>query len=221
MTENYPQPVPQQAAEPLAPLTDQADPSTADVVRDQAADVGHSGVEAGKHAAEVATEQASGVVAEAGRQGRDLLSQAQGQLTEQAARGQQRAAGGLLALADDLRLMADRVDPNSPAGELARRAAVRARAVGQWLDSREPGQVLDEVQGFARRKPGIFLALAAGAGLLGGRLTRGMQAAASDGWSAATTEPEPAAVTAPDHGPVYPEAGDLDAANPLRPQSTL
>jgi hypothetical protein len=221
MTENYPAPAPPQRGEPQAPRPAQDDHSTADVVKDQAADVGHSGVEAGKHAAEVASEEASGVVAEAGRQGRDLLRQAQDQVTEQAARGQQRAAGELLALRDDLRLMADRVDRNSPAGELARRAASRANVAGRWLDNRGPGQVLDEVQAFARRRPGMFLALAAGVGLLAGRMTRGMQAAASDGWSAATTEPDPGEATAPDAVPSYPEPTGLAAADQPRPESTL
>jgi hypothetical protein len=40
---------------------------------------------------------------------------------------------------------------------------------------------VDEVQSFARRRPGVFLALAAAAGLVAGRLTRGIKAASSDG----------------------------------------
>jgi hypothetical protein len=220
MTENHPPPVPPQTGEAPAPFTDRADRSTGDVAKDQAAELGHSSLEAGKHAAEVASEQASGVAAEAGRQGRDLLGQAQEQLADQAAHGQHRAAGRLMALGDDLRLMADKVDQASPAGELARRAASRAHAAAGWLGNREPGQVLDEVQAFARRKPGMFLAVAAGAGLLAGRLTRGMQAAASDGWSAATTEPDPHEVTVPDAALAYPESGGLAADQPL-PQGTL
>jgi len=95
MTAYYPRAVPPQAGGPLAPFTAQAGLSTADVVRDQAADAGHSSVEAGNHAAEVASQQASGVVAEAGRPGRDLLRQAHGQLTAQAAHGQHRAASAV------------------------------------------------------------------------------------------------------------------------------
>jgi hypothetical protein len=220
MTENYRAPAPPLVGEQQAPPTAQDDHGTADVVKDQAADVGHGSVEAGKHAAGVASEQAADVVAEAGRQGRDLLKQAQDQLTDQAARGQQRAAGELLALGDELRLMADQVDRDRPAGELARRAASRAHAAGRWLDDRGPGQVLDEVQAFARRKPGMFLALAAGAGLLAGRMTRGMQAAASDGSSAATTAPDLGEATAPDV-PSHGEPSGAAAAGKPRPESTL
>ena len=56
-----------------------------------------------------------------------------------------------------------------------------------WSD-RKPGQVVDEMQSFARRKPALFLALAAGAGLVAGRLTRGLKDASSDD-SEATAPP--------------------------------
>ena len=159
---------------------------TADVVKDQAADLGHSGIQAGKHAADVAREQASGVAAEAGSQGRDLLRQAQDQLGEQAAQGQQRLAAELLSLSDELSSMADGSGQGGVAADLARHAASRARDAGQWLGDRRPAQVMDEVQSFARRRPGVFLALAAGAGLVASRLTRGIKSASSD-------DPAPAA----------------------------
>lgn len=48
---------------------------------------------------------------------------------------------------------------------------------------------------FARRRPGVFLALAAGAGLIAGRLTRGVKAASSyDQESAAPATPGTAPV---------------------------
>ena len=39
---------------------------------------------------------------------------------------------------------------------------------------------MDEVQSFARRRPGVFVALAAAAGLAAGRLTRGVMSADAD-----------------------------------------
>lgn len=130
--------------------------------------------------ADVAREQASGVAVEAGRQGRDLLRQAQGQLEEQATQGQQRLANQLLSFSDELRSMADASSQSGMAASLASQVAVRARHAGQWLDDRKPGQVADEVQSFARRRPAVFLALAVGAGLVVGRLTRGLKDATSD-----------------------------------------
>jgi hypothetical protein len=175
MTENYPigttPPPPGEW-----PETEQ-DP--AQRVKDQASDLANSGVQAGKHVGDVAREQASGVAAEAGRQGRNLLEQAQGQLHEQAAEGQHRIAQKLLSLSDELRSMAENSN-QGVAVDVTQQAASRVRDAGHWLEKREPGQVVSEVQSFARRRPAVFLVLAAGAGLVAGRLTRGLKDAAAD-----------------------------------------
>src|SRR6202050_5826337 len=181
MTENYPPAaMPPRHGESRPPVLAE-EQGTADVVKDQASDLGHSSVQAGKHVADVAREQASGVAAEAGRQGRDLLQQAQGQLEEQAAQGQQELANRLLSVSDELRSMADASGQGGMSADLAHHAASRARGAGQWLGDRKPGQVVDEMQSFARRKPAVFLALAAGAGLGAGRVTRGLKDASSGG----------------------------------------
>jgi hypothetical protein len=180
MTGNYPlASTPPERGEPLPPASAEAQ-GTADVVKSQATDLSHSSLQTGKHVADVAREQASGVAVEAGRQGRDLLHQAQGQLEEQAAQGQQRLANQLLSLSDELRSMADASGQGGMAASLASQAAVRVRNAGQWLDDRKPGQVADEMQSLARRRPAVFLALAVGAGLVAGRLTRGLKDATSD-----------------------------------------
>jgi hypothetical protein len=160
---------------------------TAQLAKDQASDLANSSAQAGKHVGDVARQQASGVAAEAGRQGRDLLQQAQGQLHEQAAEGQQRIAKKLISLSDELHAMAE----NSSQGmavDLAQQAASRVRDAGHWLEDREPGQVVNEMQSFARRRPTVFLVLAAGAGLVAGRLTRGLKDATA-GDPTETAEP--------------------------------
>ena len=185
MTDNYPlASTPPQRGEPLPPASAE-EQGTADVVKDQATDLSHSSIQTGKHVADVAREQASGVAVEAGRQGRDLLHQAQGQLEEQAAQGQQRLANQLLSLSDELRSMADASGQGGMAASLASQAASRVRHAGQWLDDRKPSQVADEMQSFARRRPAVFLALAVGAGLVAGLLTRGLKDANSDNSAAA------------------------------------
>jgi len=187
MTENYPPTaMPSQHGESRPPVLGK-EQGTADLVKDQASDLGHSSVQAGKHVADVAREQASGVAAEAGRQGRDLLQQAQNQLEEQAAQGQQQLADRLLSLSDELRSMAAS-GQGGMAADLAHQVASRASDAGQWLGDRKPGQVVGEMQSFARRKPALFLVLAAGAGLVAGRLTRGLKDASGDD-SAATAPP--------------------------------
>jgi hypothetical protein len=185
MTENYPTgttPPPTG----VWPQTEQ-EQDTTQLVKDQASDLANSGVQAGKHVGDVAREQASGVAAEAGRQGRNLLEQAQGQLQEQAAEGQQRIAKKLLSFSDELGSMAGNSN-QGVAVDLAQQAASRVRDAGHWLEKREPGQVANEVQSFARRRPAAFLLLAAGAGLVAGRLTRGLKDA-SDNASTETAEP--------------------------------
>jgi hypothetical protein len=185
MTENYPYaPTPPQRGEPLPPASAE-EQGTADVVKSQATDLSHSSIQTGKHVADVAREQASGVAAEAGRQGRDLLRQAQGELGKQAAQGQQQLASQLFSLSDELRSMAGASGQDGMVASLASQAASRVRTAGQWLDDRQPGQVADEMQSFARRRPAAFLALAVGAGLVAGRLTRGLKDANSDNSAAA------------------------------------
>lgn len=184
MTDNHlPGSTPPQRGETLA-----EDQGTAQIVKDQASGLGHSSAETGKHVADVTREQASGVAAEAGRQGRDLLRQVQDQLGAQAGHGQQRVAKQLLSLGDELHSMADNAGHGGPAADLAQQAATRIRDAGQWLDARKPGQVVNEMQSFVRRRPAVFLVLAAGAGLVAGRITRGLKDA-TDGSSTATAAP--------------------------------
>ena len=58
------------------------------------------------------------------------------------------------------------------AADLARQGASRLDAAASWLEGRQPGEILDEVRSFARRRPGAFIAGAAILGLVGGRVTR-------------------------------------------------
>jgi hypothetical protein len=148
-------------------------PSTKDVAREQAADVGRTTGEAGQRMAGTAVEQAGHVGQEARRQARDLLGQARGQVTEQARNGQQQANSGLHSLAQELHQMADGGDQQGPASELAKQAADKLNEFAEWLSQREPGDLIEEVRALARRRPGTFLLGAAAAGLLAGRLTRG------------------------------------------------
>jgi hypothetical protein len=218
MTENYtPKPTPPldwETPEPPEPA-DRAQ-GTTDVVKDQAADLGHGGLEAGKHAADAAREQAANVTAEARRQGKDLIREAQGQLTEQAGQQQQRLAAELRGISDELSAMASRSDHSGMAADLAQQAAGTTRNIAQWLDDREPGQLLQEVKTFARQRPGVFLALAAGTGLLAGRLTRGLAAEAHDQGAPApaTRVPQSLPESSADQ---MTGAGDADYASPASP----
>jgi len=160
-----------QAAAPTSP-----EPSGAvDMAKDQAAAVGKTATDAGQHVATVAQDQAKNVVSEAGAQAKELLAQTKSELSEQAGAQQQRLAGGLHALGDELHAMTQHSEPVGVATDLARQGASRSHDIASWLEDREPGDLVRELQSFARQRPGAFLLAAAGAGLLAGRLTRGVQ----------------------------------------------
>jgi hypothetical protein len=154
---------------------------TVDVAKGQAAEVGQGAVQAGQHVAGVAKEQAANVGAEAGFQAKVLLSQATSEIGQQATQQQQRLAQGIRSLSQELHKMTQPGEQASgPAADLARQGAQRGRDLASWLEQREPGDLLHEVQTFARQRPGMFLALAAGLGLVAGRMTRGLKETASD-----------------------------------------
>ena len=61
--------------------------------------------------------------------------------------------------------------------------------MASWLDGRDPGSLLTEVKSFARQRPGTFLLLAAGAGVLAGRLSRSLSAGAPESTHRRTGQP--------------------------------
>jgi hypothetical protein len=167
----------------------QESPPTRQVAKDEAAEVARTAAHGGGQVADTVGEQANRVASETARQARNLLREGKGQLAGQARDAQRKAASGLHALADQLDGMAEKSDGDGTVPEVARQASERARTVASWLAEREPGDLLDEVRRFARRKPGVFLAGAALAGVVVGRLTRGVIAAESESSSPADTRP--------------------------------
>jgi hypothetical protein len=199
-------------AKPVTQIDDQST-STTDVAKDQAAGVGQSAAGAGQHVAGVAKDEAANVAQEAARQAQDVLGQARSELTNQAAQQQERVAGGLRSLSRELGTMAERSEESGVATDLARQASAKAGEFADWLDRRDPSSLLGEVKTFARRRPGAFLAIALGAGLAAGRLTRGLkdEAAQDDTSRAAAGTPSPYAASTPAYQPpahrpeTYPE----------------
>lgn len=181
--------------------------------RDEAQGLAHAAADSGQDLLHEAKDQAGEVVAEARGQARDLLGEAREGLRGQASGQQARAAAGLRALGDELGRMADASEQGGLAGDLVRQAAGRTGSVATWLDDREPGDVLREVTGFARRRPGVFLALAAGAGVLAGRLSRGLKDASSGGTPPTSATPRGgSSVARPGGGPGVAAGGTAQVA---------
>lgn len=126
---------------------------------------------------DAAKDQAQEIAGKAKGQAQDLLHSARSEASSQLSSQQQRLAGSLSTLSSELDTMAQ----NSPgvAAGLVSQAAEQVHNLAGWLENREPAELLDEATRYARRHPGAFLAGAALLGLLGGRMTRGLQADAS------------------------------------------
>jgi hypothetical protein len=195
--------------------------SATDVARDEAAEVGQHARQAGGQVAQTATDQTRQVAAETGRQVRDLLEEAQGQARDQASAQQQKAAVQLHSVADELGQMAANGGQTGVASEFARQAADRLHGAASWLEKREPADLLNEARNFARRRPGAFLIGAAVAGLVAGRVTRGLAANSNAEPGTGDGAGAPAATTAAHGGvagPGYPTGtAPVDASVPAYP----
>ncbi len=148
-------------------------PSTKEAAQETAA----TAADETKHVAGVATEEAKKVASEAADHARSLLDEAMSQVDEQTRTQRDRLVSTLGTFGDDLRQMAEQSGTPGLANDLARQVADRASSLTSQLDGREPGELLDEVRAFARRRPGMFLVGAVAAGVVAGRFARGAKQA--------------------------------------------
>ncbi|WP_148613474.1 hypothetical protein [Nocardioides rubriscoriae] len=161
----------------------------------------------GKHVAGVAQGEATKVVGEAAAQARSLAGEATTQVAEQVAdqtRVQRdKLVGTLGSLGDDLDQMAERGN-GGLAADVAREVAGHARSLTSYLDGREPGDLLEDVRDFARRRPGTFLLGALAAGVVAGRLARGVKDAGPTSSPSSPAQPQVPAPTFGTTPPVSP-----------------
>jgi ElaB/YqjD/DUF883 family membrane-anchored ribosome-binding protein len=128
--------------------------------------------------------EASAVAAEAKAQAGNVLDETRTALRSQARQGADRTAGAIDNLSSQFRALAS--GDREAAGELGRyadQASEQLHAAAQRIGSRGFDGLVDDVQSFARRRPGMFLAVAAASGFAVGRLFRGAQAASPAGGS--------------------------------------
>jgi hypothetical protein len=164
--------------------------STVDTAKGEAANVKDTAADAASGVKDVAKSEASNVATEAKYQARNLVDQTRSELRGQVNNQQSQLASTLNSWASELGSMASKSDEAGPMTDLAQEAARRGGEIAHWLDAHEPADVLEEVKRFARRRPVAFLALAAAAGVVAGRVTRGAVAANTSVDS--NTEPTPA-----------------------------
>jgi hypothetical protein len=144
---------------------------------EQGREVAGTAAEGARRVASTTGEQVGNVAREASTQARAVMSEATGQLKEQASAQTGRAASGLRNAASQLEALADgRPEEAGPVADYARQATERLGALASRLEGGGVDGIVEDLQGFARRRPGLFLLGAAAAGFAAGRLVRGAQA---------------------------------------------
>lgn len=192
-----------------------------DAAKQEATDLKDTAATQAKDVLGTAKDEAATVVGEAKTQAKDLYAQTQRELSEQANTQQQRLAGGLRSVSDELGSMATNSEGSGIASDLVQQVSGRLSAAATWLGDRDPGAVLAEVKRYARRKPGTFILAAAIGGIVVGRLTRALAANASDDNDAAhvpAPAPAPRQVH-PDPSVSVPVVNDAGAGTPLYSQA--
>jgi uncharacterized protein YjbJ (UPF0337 family) len=135
--------------------------------------------EAAGNVAGTAKEQARQVTGEVSAQARSVAADVRDRVADEARTQNDRLTEGIRRMADELDSMAaERGD--SPARAVVSRVAQGGRQVADYLAERGPEGVLSEVQDFARRRPGAFLATALATGFVVGRLGKGVFGAAHE-----------------------------------------
>jgi hypothetical protein len=155
-------------------------PSTGERAKHVAKQGKESAAQAAGELTSTAKEQAQRVAREAGGQARSLASDVRDRVGEQARSQNDRLVGTIRQTADQLdEMRGDRAD--SPAAAVVSRVAEGGRQFADYLDRNGPEGVLREVQDFARRRPGAFLATALAAGFVVGRLGKSIAKAGGTG----------------------------------------
>ena len=148
---------------------------------DKAPEVAHHAADHAKDVALEATDQAKAVVGQAKDHVTTLLAQARSELASQADDRSQQAAAGLRSLSGQLAALRD--GRPAAAGALSTYVGEAEQRVSALADRLQRGGAqgaIDDVTGFARRRPGLFLAGAVGLGFLVGRVARSGAAVAKE-----------------------------------------
>lgn len=170
------------------------------------------------HLAATTKDEVANVAAQAQEQARSVVHDAMRSVDEQSRSQRDRMVDLTRSLGDDLELMAQN-GPSGLAADLARQVADKAKEFSDRLDGREPSELLDDLRGFARQRPGTFLLGALAAGVVVGRLARGSKDARSNdtsvrGPSSVTRTPAPSRGAVPREGDLPPIHGHSTGGTP-------
>lgn len=163
---------------------------TAGAAKEEATHVKDKAFDAAGQVADTAKEEAANVKDEAMKQARSLTDSTLEEVNTQAATQQKRIAEQSRTITDDLsRLARGERAESDMVNQFISMAADRAQQFTTQLENKEPKELLNDVRRFAARRPGTFLAIAAGIGIVAGRFTRGLSDRDDDTPATAPSQP--------------------------------
>jgi hypothetical protein len=189
--------------------------------REGAANVVSTTTENVREVAEEVGQQAKAVASEAKRQLDQVVSQGRDELRQQMDQRNAQLAEQLRTLSGQFRALTQ--GNTSEAGPLLgylNDAQTQVQRLAMRLETSGPQGVVDDISRFARRRPGLFLLSAMGAGFLAGRMVRAGTAVRQE-----SANDEAASVTAPTGAPtasLRPAGSSLPSADdsPSAPEFT-
>jgi hypothetical protein len=187
--------------------------TTAQTVRDKASEGTDLVADKAGDVAGTAREQAADVVGEATARAQDVVGELRSRLETQARSQTQRLADNVRRLADELHDMSRNGEDDSSVAGAVKQIADRGHQAASRLEDRGPDGLLSDLQDFARRRPGVFLAGAALAGFATARLVKGAKSADGGDERPASTTDGRAARDTPQAGTGR-EASRAQAARP-------
>ena len=147
--------------------------STKDQAKEQVREVAQSTAEQAGQVRDSVKEQASQVADEVKTQGREVLERTKEQVRQQGEAQTQQVAGSLRTLGEQAQALADgRTEDAGPVVDYVRQASDRLQGMATRLEERGAQGLVQDLEEFGRRRPGAFLAGAALAGFVVGRVVR-------------------------------------------------
>jgi len=142
--------------------------------RDERGNVAEPAGSEASHVTDTAKDQARQVKEEVTTQARGLMGQAKREVRDQSRSQADQMVQNIRRVSNQAEaLAAGRVDEAGNVADYVRRAGDQVRQIADRFDQRGVDGLVNDVQDFARRRPGTFLLGCAAAGFVTGRLIRG------------------------------------------------
>ena len=145
---------------------------------------GGSGTQGGNQVTEQAKQQSQQLAHQARQQASELASRTTEQAKSQLASQKHNASQRMVPIQSALRESAQQLrnQGQGSVGDYAERAADQVERFSTYLRQTEVDEIMDEVRGFARRRPGLFLGSAAAIGFFATRFLKSSSEEVSSGY---------------------------------------